>query len=48
MVDCEFFLLLGIAEMNDSDVVIDTQARKHTYTNREKTKFRMTWLYRSE
>ena len=40
MVGSEFFLLLGTAAMNDSDVVIDTHARtharKHTYTHRER------------
>jgi hypothetical protein len=30
-----FFLLLGNSAMNDSDVVIDTHARKHTYKHRE-------------
>jgi len=45
MVVSEFFLFLGIAAMNDSDVVIDTHARTqtHIHTQRGKTKFGMTW-----
>ena len=36
MVGPTFLLPLGMAAMNDSDVVIDTHANTHTHTQRQR------------